>query len=53
MNAIQLSCQPGDEVDWRKGSHQYVYSVNGASDDHHGVLAVKQFMEDEVEMTFT
>ena len=53
VNAIQLSRQPGDEVDWRKGSHQYVYSVNGASDDHHGVLAVKQFMEDEVEMTFT
>ncbi len=52
VDSVFLSRQPGDEVDWRKGSHQYVFSVTGAADDHEAVLATKRFIDEEVTMTF-
>jgi biotin carboxylase len=52
VDSVFLARQPGDEVDWRKGSHQYVFSVVGAAPDHEGVLATKRFIDEEVRMTF-
>jgi biotin carboxylase len=53
VDAVSLSRQPGDEVDWRKGSHEYVYSVLGAAPDYEGVLAVQQFIEEAVTVDYT
>jgi biotin carboxylase len=52
VDSVFLARQPGDDVDWRKGSHQYVFSVIGAADDYEGVLAMKRFVDEEVTMTF-
>jgi biotin carboxylase len=52
VDSVFLARQPGDEVDWRKGSHQYVFSVIGAAPDHESVLATKRFIDEEVRMTF-
>ncbi len=52
VDSVFLARQPGDDVDWRKGSHQYIFSVIGAADDYEGVLAMKRFVDEEVTMTF-
>ena len=53
VSAVFLSRQPGDEVDWRKGSHEYVYSVLGAAPDYDGVRAVQEFIDKEVTITYS
>jgi biotin carboxylase len=52
VETIRLNRRPGDEVDWRKGSHQYVFSVIGAAPDHQGVLEVRRLAEEEVQITY-
>jgi biotin carboxylase len=52
VDFVFLNKKPGEDVDWRKGSHQFVFSVIGAADDHHGALAAKHFVEEEVNITF-
>jgi ATP-grasp domain len=52
VDAVSLSRQPGDEVDWRKGSHEYVYSVLGAALDYEGVLAVQHFIDEAVTVVY-
>jgi biotin carboxylase len=52
VDSVFLARQPGDDVDWRKGSHQLVFSVIGAADDYEGVLATRRFVDEEVTMTF-
>ncbi|MGD0380100.1 MAG: ATP-grasp domain-containing protein [Acidimicrobiales bacterium] len=52
VQAVSLNRQPGDEVDWRKGSHQYIFTVIGAAPDHEGVLAVRQLAEEGVQITY-
>ncbi|HTZ10663.1 MAG TPA: ATP-grasp domain-containing protein [Acidimicrobiales bacterium] len=49
---VYLNRRPGDEVDWRRGSHEYVFSVAGAAADHDGVLAVRRSIDTDVVMTF-
>ena len=53
VSDVFLSRQPGDEVDWRKGSHEYVYSVIGSAPDHAGVVALQRFIEAEVKVTYS
>ena len=52
VSSVFLSRQPGDEVDWRKGSHEYVYAVLGAAADYEGVQAVQKFIDEEVTVTY-
>ena len=52
VHSVTLSRQPGDAVDWRKGSHEYVFSVIGAAADYDGVLAVQDFLNNEVAVTY-
>jgi biotin carboxylase len=53
VSSVFLSRQPGDAVDWRKGSHEYVWSVLGNAPDHKGVLALQQFIAEEVNVTYS
>ncbi len=50
--SVFLSRQPGDPVDWRKGSHEYVWSVLGNAPDHEGVLGLQRFIDREVAVTY-
>jgi hypothetical protein len=52
VDAVSLSRQPGDDVDWRKGSHEYVFSVLGAAPDSDSVEALEQFIADTVTVTY-
>jgi biotin carboxylase len=48
VSSVSLNRSPGDEVNWRLGSHEYVYSVLGNVSDHAGVRAVQEFIDDFV-----
>jgi hypothetical protein len=52
VKTLFLNRKPGDDIDWRKGSHEYVFSVIGAAPDHAGLLAVKKFVDEEVTVTY-
>ncbi len=52
VDAVSLSRPPGEPVDWRKGSHEYVYSVLGTVPTHGDMRALQQFIEDEVTVTY-
>ena len=52
VKTIFLNRPPGEPIDWRKGSHEYVFSVLGAAPDHEGVLAVQRFIDEQVKVTY-
>jgi biotin carboxylase len=52
VDSVSLNRSPGAEVDWRLGSHEYVYAVLGNAADHDGVRALQQFVEDEVHVVY-
>ncbi len=52
VDAVSLSRQPGDEVDWRKGSHEYVFSVLGTVPRHEDMRALEQFIDEAVTVTY-
>jgi len=43
--SVSLNRQPGDPVDWRLGSHEYVYSVIGSAPNHDAVREMHRFIE--------
>jgi glutathione synthase/RimK-type ligase-like ATP-grasp enzyme len=52
VDAVSLSRQPGDAVDWRLGSHEYVFSVLGAAPDYESVRALEARIDDKVIVTY-
>lgn len=52
VNSVTLNRRPGDEVNWRLGSHEYVYSVLGAAPDHDGVRAVQEYIDEFVTISY-
>jgi glutathione synthase/RimK-type ligase-like ATP-grasp enzyme len=52
VDAVTLSRQPGDAVDWRLGSHEYVFSVLGNVPLHEDMAKLEQFIADEVTVTY-
>lgn len=52
VDAVALGKQMGAEVDWRKGSHEYVFSVLGTAPQHDDVRAMRQFIDDEVTIVY-
>ena len=52
VDAVALSRPPGDEVDWRKGSQEYVFSVLGNVPQHEDIAKLQQFIADEVTVTY-
>jgi biotin carboxylase len=52
VQTVFLNRKPGDDIDWRKGSHEFVYSVIGAAPDYGSLLAVKQFLDEKVTVTY-
>ncbi len=51
--SVSLARKPGDEVDWRKGSHEYVFFALGTAGDYEEVLAVQRYIDEEVTITYT
>jgi hypothetical protein len=52
VDAVTLSRQPGDAVDWRLGSHEYVFSVLGNVPQHEDMAKLEQFIANEVTVTY-
>ena len=52
VKTVFLNRQPGDDIDWRKGSLEFVFSVIGAAPDYGSLLAVKQFLDEKVKVTY-
>jgi glutathione synthase/RimK-type ligase-like ATP-grasp enzyme len=52
VQTVGLNRQPGDGIDWRQGSFEFVFSVYGAAADHEGVLGVQRFIDEHVKVTY-
>jgi len=52
VDSVSLNRQPGAEVDWRLGSHEYVYAVLGRALDHDAVHAMQDFVDQEVKVVY-
>ncbi len=52
VDSASLTRPPGDPVDWRLGSHEYVFSVLGTAPDHAGVRALEEFIEQQVIVSY-
>jgi hypothetical protein len=52
VNSVFLNRRPGAKVDWRLGSHEYVYAVLGRAPDHDAVRAMQDFVDEEVEVVY-
>jgi biotin carboxylase len=52
VDLVTLSRRPGDPVDWRLGSHEYVFSVLGAVPDHASVSATEAHIDEKVTVTY-
>jgi glutathione synthase/RimK-type ligase-like ATP-grasp enzyme len=52
VDSVSVSRAPGDEVDWRKGSHEYVFYVLGNVPLHEDMHKLEQFIADEVTVTY-
>ena len=52
VDTVALSRPPGAEVDWRKGSHEYVFSVLGTVSTHEDMRELQAFVDDEVTVTY-
>ncbi len=52
VDAVSLSRRPGDEVDWRKGSHEYVFSVLGSVPRYEDMRALRQWVDEAVVVTY-
>jgi hypothetical protein len=48
VDSVALSRRPGSDVDWRLGSHEYVYAVLGVAPDHGAVRGVQEFIDHNV-----
>jgi hypothetical protein len=52
VDSVSLNRRPGDGVDWRLGSHEYVYAVLGHAPDHDAVRAMQGFVDEEIEVVY-
>ena len=52
VDSIFLNRQPGDNVDWHRGTQDYVFSLLGTTPDHKGVLDLKRFVDEAVTITY-
>ena len=52
VDSVSLNRRPGDEVDWRLGSHEYVYAVLGHAPDHDAVRAMQGYVDEEIEVVY-
>jgi biotin carboxylase len=52
VDSVSLNRQPGAMVDWRLGSHEYVYAVLGRAPDHDAVHAMQDFVDQVVEVVY-
>jgi biotin carboxylase len=53
VDTVFLNRMPGSDIDWHKGSHEYVFSVLGATPDHEGLLELKRFIDEEVTVAYS
>lgn len=52
VTSVSMDRKQGDEVDWRKGSHEYVFTVLGTAPGHNEVRAMREFVDEEVTVTY-
>ncbi len=52
VNEVFVNRAPGDRVDSRAGTRQYVYSVFGVSEDYDRLLEINRFLHEEVSIVY-
>jgi biotin carboxylase len=52
VNAVFLNRGPGDPVDWREGTGDYVFEASGAVADHEGLLQINRFLHEQVSVEY-
>ena len=52
VNEVFVNRSPGDSVNWREGTRQYIYSVFGASANYEELLQVNRFLHEQVSVVY-
>jgi biotin carboxylase len=52
VNEVFVNRSPGDPVNWRDGTRQYIYSVFGVSADYDELLEVNSFLHEQVSVAY-
>jgi hypothetical protein len=52
VNEVFVNRSPGDPVNWREGTRQYIYSVFGVSADYDELLKVNSFLHEQVSVVY-
>jgi biotin carboxylase len=52
VNEVFVNRSPGDPVDWREGTRQYIFSVFGVSADYDEFLDVNRFLHEQVSVAY-
>jgi hypothetical protein len=52
VKIVLVNRAPGESVDWREGTGQYIYSVSGVAADYDGVLEINRFLHEEVSIVY-
>jgi len=52
VEAVYVNRRPGDALDWREGSRDYICSVLGASAGYDELWEVKRVLDEEVSITY-
>jgi hypothetical protein len=52
VKIVLVNRAPGESVDWREETGQYIYSVSGVAADYDGVLEINRFLHEEVSIVY-
>jgi hypothetical protein len=52
VNEVHINRRPGDEVDWRLGLGEYIFSAYGSADDYDGVDEARRAIDRAIHVTY-
>jgi hypothetical protein len=52
VTEVHINRRPGDEVDWRLGLGEYIFSAYGSADDYDGVDEARRNIDQAVRVTY-
>jgi biotin carboxylase len=52
VDTVFLNRAPGDAIDWREGTGDFVFDATGVSADHEGLLEVNRFLHEEISVEY-
>jgi hypothetical protein len=52
VTEVLANRSPGDAIDWREGTSNFIFRVSGASTDYSAILEIIRFLHEEVSIAY-